>query len=58
MALVLGTALLSRGLRPDEAAWFAQVVRRIAAAILLLGPALDASYASMLPTAQGMPTIR
>jgi Type ISP C-terminal specificity domain len=47
--------LLGRPLHSDEAAYFAQVVRRIAA-ILLLGPALDASYAVILPTATGLPT--
>jgi hypothetical protein len=46
--------LLHRALRPEEAAYFAQVVRRIAA-ILLLGPALDASYRAILPTATGLP---
>jgi hypothetical protein len=46
--------LLHRALHPDEAAYFAQVVRRIAA-ILLLGPALDASYQAILPTATGFP---
>jgi hypothetical protein len=46
--------LLHRALHPEEAAYFAQVVRRIAA-ILLLGPALDASYKSILPTATGLP---
>jgi hypothetical protein len=45
--------LLRRALRPEEAAYFAQVVRRIAA-ILLLGPALDASYRSIVPTAIGL----
>ena len=45
--------LLHRALRPEEAAYFAQVVRRIAA-ILLLGPALDASYRAILPTATGL----
>lgn len=35
-------------------AYFGQVVRRIAA-ILLLGPALDASYQAILPTAGGLP---
>ena len=35
--------LLGRPIRDDEARYFSQVVRRIAA-ILLLGPALDASY--------------
>jgi hypothetical protein len=39
--------LLGRPLREDEARYFAQVVRRITA-ILLLGPALDASYGSIL----------
>ena len=46
--------LLHRALRPEEAAYFAQVVRRISA-ILLLGPALDASYRAILPTATGLP---
>ncbi len=46
--------LLGRPLRDDEARYFAQVVRRIAA-ILLMGPALDASYAAILPTATGLP---
>jgi len=45
--------LLHRALRSEEAAYFAQVVRRIAA-ILLLGPALDASYRAILPTATGL----
>jgi hypothetical protein len=46
--------LLHRALHPDEAVYFAQVVRRIAA-ILLMGPALDASYQVILPTATGLP---
>ena len=46
--------LLGRPLHEDEARYFAQVVRRIAA-ILLLGPALDASYAAILPSATGLP---
>ena len=46
--------LLHRALTPEDAAYFAQVVRRIAA-ILLLGPALDASYREILPTATGLP---
>jgi hypothetical protein len=46
--------LLHRALHAEEAAYFAQVVRRIAA-ILLLGPALDASYRAILPTATGLP---
>ena len=46
--------LLHRALRPEEAAYFAQVVRRICA-ILLLGPALDDSYRAILPTATGVP---
>ena len=46
--------LLHRALRPEEAAYFAQVARRIAA-ILLLGPALDASYRAIVPTATGLP---
>jgi hypothetical protein len=47
--------LLGRPLYSEEAAYFAQVVRRIAA-ILLLGPALDASYQAILPTASGLAT--
>jgi hypothetical protein len=47
--------LLGRPLRETEARYFAQVVRRITA-ILLLSPALDASYAAILPTATGLPT--
>lgn len=46
--------LLGRPLHSEEAAYIAQVVRRIAA-ILLLGPALDASYQAILPTATGLP---
>lgn len=46
--------LLGRPLHEQEARYFAQVVRRIAA-ILLMGPALDASYAAILPTATGLP---
>jgi hypothetical protein len=46
--------LLGRPLHEDESKYFAQVVRRIAA-ILLLGPALDASYQAILPTATGLP---
>ncbi len=45
--------LLGRPLHEDEARYFSQVVRRIAA-ILLTGPALDASYAAILPTAIGL----
>lgn len=45
--------LLGRPLHEDEARYFSQVVRRIAA-ILLLGPALDASYSAILPTARGL----
>ena len=45
--------LLHRALRPEEAAYFAQVARRIAA-ILLLGPALNATYRAILPTATGL----
>ena len=45
--------LLGRPLHEDEARYFSQVVRRIAA-ILLLGPALDASYAAILPAARGL----
>jgi len=46
--------LLHRALRADEAGYFSQVVRRIAA-ILLMGPALDESYRAILPTATGLP---
>jgi hypothetical protein len=46
--------LLGRALRSDESAYFAQVARRIAA-ILLLGPVLDANYQVILPTATGLP---
>jgi hypothetical protein len=49
--------LLHRPLHPEEAAYFAQVVRRIAA-ILLMGPALDASYRAILPTATGLPAAK
>jgi hypothetical protein len=45
--------LLGRPLHEDEARYFAQVVRRITA-ILLLGPALDASYNAILPGACGL----
>jgi len=44
--------LLGRPLHEDEARYFSQVVRRIAA-ILLMGPALDASYRAILPGAKG-----
>ena len=47
--------LLGRPLHSEEAAYVAQVVRRIAA-IILLGPALDASYQTILPAATGLPT--
>ena len=43
-------ALLGRPLRIDEVRYFAEVVRRITS-ILLLGPALNSSYASLLPEA-------
>ncbi len=46
--------LLGRPLKPEEAKYFSEVVRRISA-ILLLGPALDASYRRILPTATGLP---
>jgi hypothetical protein len=48
------SSLLGRAIHPEEAAYFSQVVRRITA-ILLLGPALDASYQAILPTAVGLP---
>jgi hypothetical protein len=41
-------------LHEEEVGYFAQVVRRITA-ILLMGPALDASYAAIIPTAVGIP---
>ena len=47
--------LLGRPLSEDEARYFSQVVRRIAA-ILLLGPSLDASYGAILPGARGLPS--
>ena len=46
--------LLGRPLHSEESAYFAQVVRRIAA-ILLLGPELDTSYLALVPTATGLP---
>ena len=46
--------LLGRALHADEAAYFAQVVRRISA-ILLMEPELDASYEAILPDAVGLP---
>jgi hypothetical protein len=46
--------LLGRPLHEDEVRYFSQVVRRITA-ILLMGPALDASYAAILPMALGLP---
>jgi len=48
-------SLLGRPLHEDEARYFSQVVRRIAA-ILLLGPALDTSYGAIIPTASGLPS--
>ena len=48
-------SLLGRPLREEEARYFAQVVRRITA-VILLGPALDASYAAIVPDATGRPT--
>jgi hypothetical protein len=48
--------ILRRSLYPEEAAYFSQMVRRIAA-ILLLGPALDTSYQAILPTATGLPVV-
>jgi hypothetical protein len=48
--------IFGRPLHPAEAAYFAQVVRRITA-ILLLGPALDANYQAILTTATGLPTV-
>jgi hypothetical protein len=38
----------------EEVGYFSQVVRRVAA-ILLLGPGLDASYQAILTTAFGLP---
>jgi hypothetical protein len=45
--------LLGRPLHEEEVRYFSQVVRRITA-ILLLGPALDASYSAILPGARGL----
>jgi hypothetical protein len=45
--------LLGRPLHEDETRYFSQVVRRITA-ILLLGPALDANYGAILPSASGL----
>ena len=50
---VVRCPLLGRPLHEDEARYFSQVVRRIAA-ILLMGPALDANYAAILPSARGL----
>jgi hypothetical protein len=47
-------SLLKRPLHSEESDYFAQVVRRITA-ILLLGPAFDESYQAILPTATGLP---
>jgi hypothetical protein len=46
--------LLERPLQPGEVEYFSDVVRRIVA-ILLLVPALNESYAKILPTATGLP---
>jgi hypothetical protein len=48
--------LLGRPLHAEEAVYFAQVVRRITA-ILLLGPALEASYQRIILTANGLPPL-
>lgn len=50
-----GAAVAGRPLLAEEARYFTQVVRRVAA-ILLMGPALDASYAAILPGATGLPS--
>jgi hypothetical protein len=51
-------AVLGRPLWPEEAAYVSEMVRRIAA-ILLMGPALDASYsackAAAVPWKDGRP---
>jgi hypothetical protein len=47
--------LLGRSLYSEEASYFAQVARRIAA-IILLGPALDTSYQAIISTATSLPT--
>jgi hypothetical protein len=53
-------SILGRALKPDEVAYVAEMVRRIAA-ILLLGPALDANYhaskASALEWKDGRPAL-
>ncbi len=38
-------SVLGRALKPDEVAYVSEMIRRIAA-ILLMGPALDANYAA------------
>lgn len=48
-------AVLGRPLHPEEAEYFSDVVRRIAG-ILLLGPALNDSYANIVPTGVGLPS--
>jgi hypothetical protein len=48
------SSVLGRGLMTEEAAWFAQVVRRISA-ILLMGPALDESYRAIASSAVPLP---
>jgi hypothetical protein len=54
-------SVLGRPLKPDEAAYVSEMVRRIAA-ILLMGPALDASYAACkaaaVPWKDGRPAER
>jgi hypothetical protein len=48
-------ALLGRPLSIDEVDYFSQVVRRIAA-LLLLGPQLDANYAAIKADAYAWPS--
>jgi hypothetical protein len=49
-------SLLRRALKPEEAAYVSEVVRRIAA-ILLMGPALDANYRACAADAQTYETL-
>jgi hypothetical protein len=46
--------VLGRPLKPDEAAYVSEMVRRVAA-ILLMGPALDANYADSKAAAMEWP---
>lgn len=50
------SALLGRALTPDEVAYVRDVIRRIAA-LLLLGPELDANYAAVKAEPYAWPTL-